>query len=162
MSQTEDKSTDLTQLESLMSIMINKQYKLVKHDLKQKISEMTHKDANAYIQAKTENILTLSLDKSTKLRREARALMTHEADFIGALEQYLMRGMIALEKHDVEQYPNPEQGRSHTNECLVKMLRLVYVCISLAPQFITKLEEAQSEKVLEVPALLESIAQEMM
>ena len=59
--------------------------------------------------------------------------MLTKGDFSIALENYLLRAYIALEKIDLKKQ---QVSRSKFSEQLVKILKLMYSCISLRPDYI--------------------------
>ena len=59
--------------------------------------------------------------------------MLTKGDFSMALENYLLRAYIGLEKIDLTKQ---QVSRSKFSEQLVKILKLMYSCISLRPDYI--------------------------
>lgn len=74
--------------------------------------------------------------------------MYQEGDYEDALNQFLFRAFISLEKYEV---PDTETARFQANEVTCKILKLMYVCLKLQPGYLDSLQQVKDES--EVPKL---------
>ena len=70
--------------------------------------------------------------------------MLAKGDFSLALENYLLRAYIALERID---HKKQQVTKNKFSEQLVKILKLMYSCISLSPDYIVD-QQNQTEQQL--------------
>jgi hypothetical protein len=75
----------------------------------------------------------MSIKDINNIRIEGKQLMLSKGDFSLALENHILRAYIALEKTDLKKQ---QVSKNKFSEHMVKILKLMYSCISLRPDYI--------------------------
>ena len=100
---------------------------------------LPEEERDAYVQARFDKLFTMNMKEVNQTRLDGKALMLVNGDFLNALENNFLRAYISLERIDFQKSASPGQldvTKSKSNEILVKILRALYICVSLRPDYI--------------------------
>jgi hypothetical protein len=90
-------------------------------------------ERDGFIQAKFDQLFSMGMADVNNVRIEGKQLILTKGDFTSALENFLLRAYISLERIDLNKH---EISKNKFSEQMVKILKLIYVCISLRPEYI--------------------------
>jgi hypothetical protein len=101
----------------------------------------------------------MSLVQLSNLRVKAKLEILEKANCKEVLDQYLLRALVALERLDNSKESDSEQAKA--SEQMVKILRLIYVCLTLDPSYLDELNSEERAIKLNHAQLLHDIAHEI-
>jgi len=91
----------------------------------------------------------MDLNGVNRVRIDGKRLMKDEGNFIVALDNFIMRAYISIERIDLEK-ANLSLDRKYVKDfaslTMVKILKLLYICLYVHPEFVEQLKEMSGAK----------------
>lgn len=140
------------QLEELSQWFLDKSFSNFKqiHSKNETVVNLPEEQRNDFIQERFDNLFNIEIKEINKIRQEGKTLMLTEGNYFNALENSFMRAYISLERIEPKKGGSESQQqlqKTIQNEILVKILKHMYVCISLRPDYIADQQQQDLQQL---------------